>query len=465
MSPTQAGLVCSASDYQHARPNIETKKQSSTSHKRSASEYSVLNNEHLYSRHSFFEHPTSEASYDPFRASREPSLRAKSNHIQVTIHRNSSSSGRHLKRSDTFRGSIRSSLRIEALRHRGSLRSSVLSSTGTSAKGSPGQRLSSSARRQKSVSHLTSGSSAKLQGSGISITRPSSRYKRVVNFEHRRRGSAAPSSTPRTSTDMPHRQPMQPGTRDLWDSPATPLTSEWPSSPPILPDHVVRSAKEKNLIYLATPRTRTLKHIEQEARQVSYELEKVCEEAFFRSSISDSVRTSSTGKPSPHSDTPPSSMSKSSPYPPEKTIRIDKAALLNRPLPPPPPVEAVQASKETPGTYTARELLNTRQRLAMRYAQDGANNQAVFNDILDQLDSLMPSESMQSGRRTASAPTPASNFEEPKYLQAIPEEGRFADTLDEHFSSIQDGSLRWNRAATDPIAAKSPKAMLRLSVW
>ncbi|KAE8846055.1 hypothetical protein PTNB85_02039 [Pyrenophora teres f. teres] len=84
----------SNSDYHHntrhspAQPDVE--EIPSKLHTRSQSAYSILNNEHLYSKHSLYESPVSEASYDPYRASRQPIIPIPEDaelHQNVTVHR------------------------------------------------------------------------------------------------------------------------------------------------------------------------------------------------------------------------------------------------------------------------------------------------------------------------------------------------------------------------------------------
>jgi hypothetical protein len=205
-----------------------------------------------------------------------------------------------------------------------------------------------------------------------------------------------------------------------------------------------------------------MRDIEQEARKVSTELEKACEEAFFRSSISSSVRTSLTDKNLPLVDTPPSSISNRSPYNPQNNANFDMDALKNRPLPPTPVTDKKVSLQtiETPSTYTARELAEIRERLAARYAQDGAGNQKYFNDVLKQLDQLMmPSgwskTQPEEGKRTMSAPQQQiAALEELNFLHVIPEEGRFADA--EEFTSKNEKSGRWHRVVTEPQGRRDP---------
>ncbi|CAN9416951.1 unnamed protein product [Alternaria alternata] len=90
----------SNSDHHHntrhspARNDINELPTNNHDHKRSQSAYSILNNEHLYSKHSLYESPVSEASYDPYRASRQPIIPIPEDaplNQNVTVHRGHSS--------------------------------------------------------------------------------------------------------------------------------------------------------------------------------------------------------------------------------------------------------------------------------------------------------------------------------------------------------------------------------------
>src|SRR5689334_13116305 len=100
-SPHHAvGYSRSDHHHHHARRSPTAKDMltlPSKNHKRSRSGYSILNDEHLYSQHSFYEPPPTEVSYDPFRASREPVLPNQDLHQNITVHRGSSSASRRAR--------------------------------------------------------------------------------------------------------------------------------------------------------------------------------------------------------------------------------------------------------------------------------------------------------------------------------------------------------------------------------
>ncbi|KAF2421236.1 Pkinase-domain-containing protein [Tothia fuscella] len=441
-SPT--GVSYSASDYQHSHPRAIHNRMPEESPTPSRgpplerlctqSGFGVTDGIHTQSKHSFYETPLSEASYDPFRASRDP-VDPKPNYLNVTVHCEGGPTP-----------SIRtSSLRVEALRNtsrRGSKRVSRMSSS-YSLRGSQhisGRRLS------RSSSRMSINSSQWLSQPPTTSMRPSDVHKRAVQFSHLRRSSTASALT------------CQVGSSGVASSPVdSRYRSSLPSSPPVMPAHSLpRSRKENMTAVQPTPKTRKLQDIELQARKVSTELEMACDEAFFRTSVSSSVNNSLTDK---REDA--SSSSSSSGANPRLNGRkggiLDKAALANRPLPPTPIETRTTLLMETPNAYTTRELAEMRKRLAMKYAQDGTSNQKYFNDVLRQLDKLMPrgtsNEEIAEARRAISAPQQASSFlfSEESFLDVIPEEGRFVDAEVEIPTSRGDKALRRQRSATEPM--------------
>lgn len=188
------------------------------------------------------------------------------------------------------------------------------------------------------------------------------------------------------------------------------------SSPTIYAENTVKSKKETgNGIRARRSRTNN-QVIDTEARKVSTELEKYCEEAFNRSSGSSSHRTSAATSHGPY-DTPPSSVSNRASS--QSAHALTTPTNFKRPLP--------EAPSETPNTYAAREISETRNRLAARYAVDPGANSQTYTEVLAHLDALLkPPSQATDGKRAVSLP-------EPKYsgffsdLPAISEEDRLQD--------------------------------------
>ncbi|KAF2454661.1 hypothetical protein BDY21DRAFT_325745 [Lineolata rhizophorae] len=422
-----AGVGYSPSDYHH----IPGRSRAAT--RRSQSQYSILQENPVTSKQSLLP-PQSEASYDPFRASKEPLVDSKADYTNVTIHRGTSSASRKTKfRSQRQQGS----LRVETLKNR---KGGSQLSRSTSRKSSPGQRSEGTRRTTQSRSSISSSTG----GNASSImVRPSSIHKRGVSFAHLRKTSAGSGPGP----DTPSPKQTVPLSRRRGDPNFDSRAS--PQRPSMRPAEALRSKKEggrdNNAKYsrAVVPNP----YIENEARKVSTELEKVCEEAFFRTSIGSSARTSITDRPTPY-ETPPSSVSnQESGYAAKEAARIQaRGDSRQRPLPPIPNDQA---------NPTARELLDMRERLATRLACNrGTAEEEHLRKILAELDRLVrqpPPPSVDNGRRNVSAPDPRTT-ELQRDLPIISEEHRS--------SGVNPLSYRDEyRSATDPVGKAQPRAL------
>ncbi|KAJ9666684.1 serine/threonine-protein kinase gin4 [Coniosporium apollinis] len=432
------GVGYSASDHHHAKlmPGEEDPPPLPTgTHQRSKSAFSILNDEHLQSRHNLHEPFPSGASYDPFRASREPSLAHKKGYMNVTVHRGSSSGAKKRKSATIKPGS----LRVEALRansQRNSTLSSTPGSTRRSTKHYPGITRSSMSRSSLASSMYPS-------SPPIIISGP---HKRGVSFSHLRRSSTASALTSRLVSDATQDTPEQLRSQRISKRDPTIVRPGEASSPVTQPKGIIRFRKEKETVQVTTPGIRVRKHptdnriLEHEARKASTELGKFCEEAFNRSSVDSSARTSVTDRPTPYSDcdTPPSSVGPS-PYAANKLLR---PSYQNRPLPPLP--------VDSPNTYAQRELAQTRERLAIRYAEEGGE---TLEGMISQLDNLLRPAgkfSVADKHRIASA-SHAEHLRYPSHLPPIEEDGRFPDA-DE--SLLPKERNRGYRAVTEPFSRR-----------
>lgn len=437
----------SSSDYHHSRPP-KVHNSSPQLHKRRASQFSILNDEHLYSKHSFYEPPSSEGSYDPFHASRDPLVAGVSPGTTVTIRRGSSVAGSTL-RSNT--GNVSSSLRIQALRRARNKSAGALSQFS----------LSSSAGRKsvrstvRATSQLSSSSSV-FPSSPPVVIRARQTYKRGVSFAHLRRSSLA---------SMPEAPELAVENRDMTPiqkkNATTEVESTFSKSNGV---EMLNSRRDTaalpNKSPMRNPTTPSGGHlrihkphappsyyIEREARKVSTELDKLCDEAFFRASIGSTIITSASEKRSAY-ETSPSSISNSSPGCFSNCVRTPsppagEAAFRNRPLPPTP--------VETPNTYIIREIAETRARLAKRHLAEG-DKTADFNEVLAHLDQLL--KRPMTGKRAASAPQPKQQ-ELSNKLPSIFEEAQYADAYGRYKESIGF------RSVTDPLRpSTSPSRLL-----
>ena len=392
----------------------------------------------MYSKHSFYESPASEASYDPFRASRQPIVLEKAAHPNVTIRRRNSNGSRNLRPTTALGHRTGSSLRIQALRN--SKRGSAVSRS-SSKQTTPSQRsvhARSVSRSSLASSHWPSSPPVIVRSGGVG--------RRGVSFSHlHRRGSTTTASTVDTSA-VPYTSDRSfDRRRESIGSYGSSLRSST-----IQPSPATRS-RSRASTSTAIPRLRVRKpespskYIQSEARKVSTELGKVMEEAFNRSSMSSSVRTSRTDAYQDATfsqyDTPPTSFSNRDSGGSTIATPNTKAMLASRPLPPIP--------RETPNTFLHRKLLETREDIARRLNEDDDNTEH-FTEVLEHLDRLIVPPA--NSKRVVSAPARSPEHVAP--LHAIPEEVKvdggagFELTYSPHY-----------RAVTDPVRPHARRAV------
>lgn len=421
-------ITYSNSDHHHNRPMAPTSRDmlqlpSSKKHKRSQSGYSILNDEHMYSKHSFYEPPSSEASYDPFRASRAPIIPSQVVHQNVTVHRGPSNGSRKLRPTTALGHRTGSSLRVKALTN--SKHSSAIS-RGSSKRSTPSQR--SVGRRSVSRSSMAS---SHWPSSPPVVVRPGRLGRRGVSFAHLRRSSAATASTADGTVQY---TPEQRSILSYRDSVGSSVLSHRPSTVQGSPSirTVSRTAASPMVPRLRVRKPESpSKYIQKEARKVSTELEKVMEEAFNRASIGSSVRA--TGEGASEYNTPPTSISnRDSGGSAALATPNNRATMQNRPLPPVP--------NETPNTFIHRKLAETRAEFARRLDESGDNTEH-FVEVIEHLDRLMV-PSTNGAKRTSSAP--AKSPEQSVPLHVIPEEAK----ADEDLFELDGPSYR---AVTDPV--------------
>lgn len=392
------------------------------------SEYSILNDEHLYSKHSFYETPSSEVSYDPFRASKQAVLPNEDLHQNITVHRGTSSSSRRMRPATALGHRTGSSLRIQALTK--SNRGSVMTHT-FSKRSTPSQR--SNNHRGSSVSR-SSMTSSYLPSSPPVYIRPSS-FKRGVSFSHLRRSSVATAHTSDNATAQ-----YTPNSHKYSaykpDSAGSSLRSRRPitvcESPSVRPLPKIGARPMIPRLRVRKPESPS-KYIQSEARKVSTELEKHMDEAFNRSSVGSSIRTSTTSDPRKDVsgyETPPTTFSNRDSGMIALGTPENHALYQYRPLPPVP--------DETPNTFLQRKLAETRAEIARRLGESGDSTEH-FAEVLENLDRLMV-PTVHVAKRACSAP--AKSPEPPAPLQVIPEEAK-EDRFEPYSSNY--------RAFTDPV--------------
>lgn len=423
-------MSCSASDYHHghipnpqAAPPLPLDRQ-----QRSQSQYSIMNDEHLRPSHSFTA-PPSVSSYDPYRASRDP-ISHQGEYVNVIVHRDSSGS-RQASRNRSLRQP--NSLRVDMLKHASRHGSSTYSSSSLTRSGTSRHSI-----RRSSVSHHSlTGSNWPSSPPIIATMRPSDVHKRGVTFGHVRRTSTMSALTSQNSVKattpatpkLPDAGPPQQRSKKLAKNLQGPTVS-----PTVHVQQVIRSRKEKPVL-LETPRIKAKKPIDtpgyqmrSDIRKHSIELEKACQEAFFRDSVGSGLtaHSNTTDKQTPY-DTPPSSISRHS-------ATFDK--LLQLPSPRPLP----DLPSDTPNTYLQRTLGEAREKLAA-YKAGGEDNTAKFDEVMRMLEDIIPANS--PGRRLTSAPEARTPDHLGGFLPAISEES------DQRNS--KDGAGNW-RSVTVPVS-------------
>jgi serine/threonine protein kinase len=429
------GMGYSTSDYHHsrpprlddqpARPGSQPARPGSQP-ARSQSQYSIMNDEHLRRSHSFAGSPPSVSSYDPYRASKNPIVNANGEYVNITIHRHQSTS---TNRTSTARGSLQPNLRrLEQLRH--SQRASMSSAASLPRSGRSRSSMSRSSISRSSMQNWPS-------SPPILAMRPSDVHKRGVSFSHLRRGSAISTAVSTSSRNKNALLTPQPSLRVKSPDAETDCHAETlrDVSPIAMADQVVISRKMKANV-LMTPRIKRANDdvsahmMQSEIRKLSVDLEKACEEAFFRSSVGSDL----TARASAHEevtifDTPDTSI---------VSQRTPGLSLIEDTLPQrPSPVT------ETPNTYLAKTIEETRRKLAI-YKANPDESTAKFEEVMKMLENILPPSVPNPDRRTTSAP-------EARLLEhAIP-----LPVISEEIDLRLNKSVpNWQRSVTSPLPIK-----------
>ncbi|KAI5371169.1 Putative serine/threonine-protein kinase, active [Septoria linicola] len=425
----------SASDYHHSRPPCDgDAPPMPSSAQRSQSQYSIMNDEHLRPSSSFAAPPPSESSYDPYRASRDPLISAQGEYMNVTVHRNGTTSTRKGSMGRNLRHP--NSTRIETLKHAHRRKSTTSSSLPRSG------RSRSSLQRSSMSRHSLAGSLLPSSPPMMPTMRPSDVHKRGVSFGHIRRVSTTSALTAQTSTEgsMPPTPSLPAHLREHHARLIAKEKHVANSSPLAHADQPIKSRKERSTTTkLETPRIRVRKpdtpghYMRNDIRKHSAELEKACEEAFFRDSLGSNTtaRSSLTDTASPY-ETPPSSVAAKSSGTPDLPSAMKKT---RRPLPDLP--------KDTPNSYLSKTIEETRTKLAA-YKANGEDNTAKFDEVMRALDNILPAAGSTPDKRIVSAPEAGKQVDQYGFLPIISEEG----SSDQR--SSREGA-NWHRSVTAPV--------------
>jgi len=235
--------------------------------------------------------------------------------------------------------------------------------------------------------------------------KPNTSHKRNVSFQHHRKHSNVNSASTGQTSQATKPVLQNDGERNAHDKIENTSTNLESPTRAGRDNSPRRSKVPTGSSPRSKPRTvdYSKSFIRTEVRKVSSELEKACEEAFFRSSYGSSQQTIAstiTDRQSQY-DTPPSSVSN---YAATNTTATTSAAGLQSPR----PLPAVPS--DPPDVFITRTLEETRQKLAAQASGEG--DASRINEVLASLDKIIPGNTTTDAeRRSTSAPEPKSNNE------------------------------------------------------
>ena len=405
-------------------------------------------------------------SYDPYRPSRAQIAKPQADQPRITLLRVSSQDTS--RKPSTRLGSSISARNPAIARTRNtediySIASSPpRSMTMHSAGLSQLQRMMTNRRVSRGNSRMTLSSRRSMRSnSSVVIARKSTSYKRNVSFMHNRKRSFS-GRHPRLQSQEHHTSPFTLQERFLRDQSQSYAKSKEASISPaesmkeIPPSQdlpVLRSRKSPVKEHTAKKPRVESHYWREDARKVSVEMEKLCDDAFNRSPIASSIptpRTEATGNRfsqntysspatsfSVHEDPVPMSMTRHSKA---RQIEVD---YQQRPLPLPPATER-QMDSEHLGSYTQRELAKTRDLLKKR-AAESTMPPGYLDEIIAHLDRLMQPSTIrlrEEERRAVSTPDPSSGLPRGDTFEQIMEKSNFG------FRSASEPSKRQDTTHT-----------------
>lgn len=416
----------SASDYHHIAkpiPRSTTKgRLHSQTHTRRKSQFSIVSDEPRRNTPEKAQGSLlTQSSYDPYRSSRTPVTEAEAEYATITRRHSSVAS------------------RFQSLTHSRSPQHPAVSRLNPDEQ--PQSRSSSQNLRhghsgnkqsQRASASRSSLASSRRKTSLVGV-RTSSSYKRNVSFQHiRQRSISHPAATggghhPQFSFDQGH--PSRPSSGHGPQPKHSSVSYQTPSS------YTMPYPTEE----LDVKKPRVQSHYwRDDARKVSHELGKICEEAFNRSSVSSGA---TNGASRNRGTTQNTRLTGQDPVTHGMIV-----ASNSRPLPRPPP--------ESLNSYTLRELAETRRRLIEHCKAEGSEGiPDHLNGIIAHLDQLMipiATNAPENGeRRIASDPT--TTMRDAGLLPPIFEEskGHYNDSKRNRKQASQN-----QRATSDPVQGK-----------
>lgn len=412
----------SVSDYHHAPRRAVRNSSTRVSllgqelgSRRRASQYSILDENNLSKTPINQRKPSTagtDHSYDPFRTSRNQITKtqaAQAEYARTTVLRRLSRSHKQGQSNTSLNrhATSKKSFRNPALTRVQQADAYSIASSPPPVPGVSRTRLNPSVNERR----ISQCSSRRSLSSGMPA-RTSMSYKQGVSFAHmRRRSASAHHLRSSKQKDDPHftlqqrflNEDPEPGSFNTQS-----LTAG--DSPPNVPP-AIRSRKNpaRSGEEVAARRAKTSSvYWKEDARMISSELEKVCDEAFNRASMASTVITSAPTEPLDQSyDSPATTIddhedshTSFNAYRPRRRTEIDDS-YLNRPLPLPPSFGHL-------GSFTYRELAKTRALLKERAADRSmVMAPGYFDEVIAHLDRLMqPSTTRvnEQDRRAVSTP-------------------------------------------------------------
>lgn len=380
-------LQYSASDYHHATKSTRKSanrgaKGVAGNHNRRHSQFSIVSEDGPSKRDSYYKKPATAASnatkgsYDPYRSSRTPITGGAGELPMIIVRR------------DTTASKTRSVSNTASAPHAATTR---LQDEVSDLPSFTSEELHNIAHQRK-YSSLSATSRSSLASTkrerGI---RSSASHKRPVSFQHKRQISSGNATNGSNATE-PSRLAL-PGANSQTSLTSKDINcriSEAQSTQNVsrIP-HMTRPRKLASELNIKKPRT-TSGIWREDARKVSTELSKICEEAFNRSSVASSEVSQTRLTSSRGTDSPATAASVH-----QDAANADKA--VSRSLPETP-------EQQTIGT-ALKELTGTRRRIIENW---GESDPAALADILHNLDKRIELEQAKmklAAQRVASDPT------------------------------------------------------------
>ena len=371
-------LEYSASDYHHiSRPGGRVRRgRSQTGQGNSKRRAQYPSVKEFTRRLSSFEEPMSSGtveSYDPYRSPRHETTTNDAQYAQITIHRESQENSVDIPSSPRVKPppSIAEEEEPEDV-------------DGT--EGSPFTVLQ---KRKHKPSSMKSFHSSKIPHSSSrtpGLSTHSMSYRRNVSFRHprnRSHGSTIAKPKRRKTTAAPNQQaeikrsPSTCSLQILADTTAN--IHEIPSSPPL--------PAQPTVVRANGPKVKSLRHVRkvrdsdytwrEDTRKVSHELSQICEEAFNGSSVS-TIRTASAGS---GYETPGTPVSMPSP----------------KQLHPVPAVPMSINRKESPRSYSIKELTETRRKLVEHSRGRTDTIPGYLSGVISHIDRLIEEDQSVNG--------------------------------------------------------------------